>query len=196
VFIYSKITNIPKTTTRPFRTRSGHLVGRVGFGVTYPADQQSGHDPDIFNLLFNHSRILSRCCLPATCSIFHKAARPSSRTRSGQNPAYYTLHSSDFTLQSQAQDDAHYEKLILDYLGKFKTATRSEINKLLLDKLSDALDEDQKASKVHNLLTRLRMRGEIVNQGSRGHPRWALLKAENSTKERARLTKKPRSQDA
>ncbi len=99
-------------------------------------------------------------------------------------------------IRTRAQDDDHYEKLILDYLGKFKTATRAEIDKLLLDKLSDALDENQKGSKVHNLLTRLRKREEIVNQGSRGHPQWALLKAGNPTKERARLTKKPGSQDA
>jgi len=99
-------------------------------------------------------------------------------------------------IRTRAQDDAHYEKLVLGYLGKFKTATRAEIDKLLLDKLSDALDENQKSGKVHNLLTRLRTRGQIINQGSRGHPRWALLEQENSAKKRALLTKKTGEPDA
>lgn len=82
-------------------------------------------------------------------------------------------------IRTRAQDDAHYEKLILDYLGKFRTATRAEIDKLLLDKLSDALDEKQKGNKIHNLLAKLRRDKTIFNQGTRSAPRWALINAEN-----------------
>ena len=44
----------------------------------------------------------------------------------------------------------------------------------LLDKLSDALTEEQKVKKIDNLLTKLRRAGRIHNAGSRGQPAWAL----------------------
>ncbi len=62
----------------------------------------------------------------------------------------------------------------MDYLGKFGQADRSEINKLLLGKLSEALDAGQKDKKIANLLTKLRRSGRICNAGTRGHPVWKL----------------------
>lgn len=75
-------------------------------------------------------------------------------------------------IRTRAQDDAHYTKLVLDYLDKFGSATRREINKLLWDKLSDALNEDQKANKITNLLTKMKRVGQIRNEGSRTKPSW------------------------
>lgn len=77
-------------------------------------------------------------------------------------------------IRTRAQDDEFYAKLLTDYLEKFGQADRAEINKLLLDKLSDALDAGQKDKKVANLLTKLRRAGRINNDGSRGHPIWKL----------------------
>lgn len=54
--------------------------------------------------------------------------------------------------------------------------TRAELNKLLMDKLSDALDDKQKANKVSGLLTKLRRREVIVNTGSDTAPYWRLAK--------------------
>jgi ATP-dependent DNA helicase RecG len=85
-------------------------------------------------------------------------------------------------IRTRAQDDAHYQKLVLDYLASFKKATREEINKLLLDKLSDALDGAQKDNKIRNLLTTMRSRNLIRNQGSRRNPEWVLLNEENLDK--------------
>ena len=53
-------------------------------------------------------------------------------------------------------------------------ASRAQINELLLDKLSDALTDAQKYTKVSNLLGKLRRRGVIVNVGSDAAPRWQL----------------------
>lgn len=64
--------------------------------------------------------------------------------------------------------------MVLDYLGKFHHATRQEINRLLWEKLSDALDEQQKDNKIANLLTKMRRAGRIKNTGSRGRPFWGL----------------------
>lgn len=77
-------------------------------------------------------------------------------------------------IRTRAQDDLFYAKLLTDYLGKFGSADRAEINKLLVDKLSDALSDEQKQDKISNLLTNLRRGGKIVNTGSRKAPKWAL----------------------
>jgi ATP-dependent DNA helicase RecG len=77
-------------------------------------------------------------------------------------------------IRMRAQDDVFYEKLLTDYLQKFGQATRQEVNQLLLPKLSEALDEKQKTNKINNLLTKLRRRGIIENQGADKAPRWCL----------------------
>jgi ATP-dependent DNA helicase RecG len=77
-------------------------------------------------------------------------------------------------IRTRAQDDAFYIKLLTDYLAKFGKASRQEINKLLWDKLSDALNDEQKSNKVANLLTNLRRSGRIRNTGSRKAPQWEL----------------------
>lgn len=99
----------------------------------------------------------------------------------GRKPNYFvsavvasaTASKADY-IRTRAQDDEFYAKLLTDYLEKFGQADRAEINKLLLDKLSDALDAGQKDKKVANLLTKLRRAGRINNDGSRGHPIWKL----------------------
>ncbi|MEI7907186.1 MAG: RNA-binding domain-containing protein [Bacteroidota bacterium] len=77
-------------------------------------------------------------------------------------------------IQTRAQDDKFYAKLITDYLEKFGQADRTEVNKLLMNKLSDALSEKQKEDKIGNLLTNMRRSGKIVNTGSRKTPKWEL----------------------
>lgn len=75
-------------------------------------------------------------------------------------------------IRTRAQDDVFYIKLVSDYLAKFGSATRKEIDELLQDKLSDALDAEQKRRKIGNLLTSMRNAGSIKNTGSRRAPRW------------------------
>jgi len=77
-------------------------------------------------------------------------------------------------IRTRAQDDDYYAKLITDYLRKFGSASRKDIDALLLDKLSSALNESQKKSKVGNLLSKLRMKNVIHNAGSKGAPEWKL----------------------
>lgn len=84
-------------------------------------------------------------------------------------------------IRTRAQDDVFYKKQITDYIEKFGSATRKEIDQLLRDKLSEALNEDQKTDKISNLLTAMRRDGVIRNEGSRGHPKWIL--AESPQKE-------------
>jgi len=58
-------------------------------------------------------------------------------------------------------DDAHYKDLILKYIKRYKSAKKTDINRLIIDKLSPVLSDKQKISKVQNLLSALRMEGKI-----------------------------------
>lgn len=60
-------------------------------------------------------------------------------------------------------DDKYCQTVILDYLKKFKSAKRIDFEKVLLDKLPDILDDEQKKNKVKNNLQSLRKDGSIVN---------------------------------
>lgn len=77
-------------------------------------------------------------------------------------------------IKTRALDDRFYRKLVTEYLEKFGSASRADIDDLLLDKLSDGLDERQKLSKIKNLLTAMRRNGIIRNEGPRKTPRWEL----------------------
>ena len=87
-------------------------------------------------------------------------------------------------IRTRGQDDEFYAKLLTDYLTRFGQADRGEINQLLLDKLSDALTEQQKYNKVSNLLAKLRRRGSIVNSGSDTAPCWRLAAKNERSAER------------
>lgn len=99
----------------------------------------------------------------------------------GRKPKYHvsaavakvTAKKADY-IRMRAQDDVFYAKLLTDYLDKFGQATRQEVNQLLLPKLSDALDDQQRTNKINNLLTKLRRKGIIENQGVDSAPRWCL----------------------
>lgn len=77
-------------------------------------------------------------------------------------------------IRTRAQDDIFYKKLVTDYIEKFGAIGRKDIEKLLLDKLSDALDEEQKLSKISNLLSAMRRASIIRNDGSRRVSKWVL----------------------
>lgn len=68
-------------------------------------------------------------------------------------------------IRNRAFDDQHYKQLIVEYLEKFGTAKRVDINRLLLDKLPDVLDATQKDNKVENLLQALKQEGLIAPEG-------------------------------
>ena len=79
-------------------------------------------------------------------------------------------------IKSRSLDDRHYEELIIDFLRKFGSASRKELDELLWDKLGNILDDTKKRTKIGNLISKLRMNGQIVNKGSRTSPAWQLKK--------------------
>ena len=113
----------------------------------------------------------------------------------GRKPKYHvsaavaqlTANKADY-IRMRSQDDVFYAKLLTDYLEKFGQATRQEVNQLLIPKFSEALDDQQKTNKINNLLTKLRRKGLIVNQGADSSPRWHL--AEKNAEKKERLQRK------
>ncbi len=96
----------------------------------------------------------------------HIAARVAAVT--GDKAAY---------IKTRRQDDDYYAKLVADFLEQYHTATREDIDALLLSKLSDGLTDQQKKNKVHNLLGKWKKQGLVANRGGRGSGAlYALIK--------------------
>jgi ATP-dependent DNA helicase RecG len=64
-------------------------------------------------------------------------------------------------IANRSFDDAHFKEMIVEYLRKFEKTKRKTIDNLVIPKLSNALSDAQKKSKVTNLLSALRMEGKI-----------------------------------
>ncbi len=66
--------------------------------------------------------------------------------------------------------------MIKKFLVKFKQANREDIDKLLVDKLPDYLNGNQKKYKINNLLNEMANKKSIIkNKGSRARPLWVLI---------------------
>ncbi len=79
-------------------------------------------------------------------------------------------------IKTRAQDDAFYEKMVFDYLSKFGSASRQDVDQLLWDKLSSTLSDQQKANRIRNLLNRMRAAGQIKNVAGRKQSKWVLAR--------------------
>jgi ATP-dependent DNA helicase RecG len=73
-------------------------------------------------------------------------------------------------------DDSYYEKLILDFIKEYGSASRQDVNRLLTGKLPEQLTEAQKLNKISNMLARMsRQEHQIKNIGSAKKPQWSIL---------------------
>ena len=69
--------------------------------------------------------------------------------------------------------DEHYKRLILEYLDKYKQASKADIDNLILDILPEILDEEKKLNKVRNLIYAMSKKDKtIVNKGTTRYPKW------------------------
>ncbi|MCK4840452.1 MAG: hypothetical protein KAT04_01065, partial [Methylococcales bacterium] len=70
-------------------------------------------------------------------------------------------------------DDAYCKKVIVDYLKKFSEGTRADFEGVLLNKLPEILNEQQKKTKIKNNLQSLRKLGVIyLDEGKK----WRMSK--------------------
>jgi len=81
-------------------------------------------------------------------------------------------------IKNKAFDKPYYKKLILEFLQKYHKASRGEIDDLLLEKLSNILTDEQKRTKIRNLLYEMSKKDRtIFNQStSTANPVWMLAK--------------------
>ncbi len=77
-------------------------------------------------------------------------------------------------IHNRGLDDGYYQQLVLDYLKKYGKATRADLDALLLAKLPDVLQDQQRANKVKNLLQGMRRTKLIELRGTRPNLLWYL----------------------
>jgi ATP-dependent DNA helicase RecG len=81
--------------------------------------------------------------------------------------------------KNKAFEKQYYVDLLCKAMREHGSLTRKEIDELLWNKLPDWMTDNQKKSKVGNLLTECRKNGTITNQGSFARSSWALLKSDS-----------------
>jgi len=79
----------------------------------------------------------------------------------------------DKYMKMKGIEDEYAQKMIIDYLKKFNTANRKDFENMLLDKLPDVLDNQQKKDKVKNILQKLKKDEKIELSSERN---WVLSK--------------------
>ena len=79
-------------------------------------------------------------------------------------------------IKNRAFDDEHYKKMIEAFIKKFSSASRKELDDLVMEKLSSVLSQKQKKIKLNNLISSLRKDGRIENAGSDTRSKWVLTK--------------------
>ena len=77
-------------------------------------------------------------------------------------------------IRNKGLDDEHYIRLILEYIRQYGWASRQAVNDLILDKLPEILSEQQKATRVGNLIQKMRRAGLVENTGSDRTPEWVI----------------------
>lgn len=68
----------------------------------------------------------------------------------------------------------HYQDLIVDFIRKNGSASRKDIDDLLMDILPPILTEEQKKNKIMNLINGMSKTSIIVNRGCRKYSEWVL----------------------
>lgn len=72
-----------------------------------------------------------------------------------------SLEKKEQYVKNKGFDDEYYRNLIVMYLQKYKSGTKNNFKILLMDKLPDNLTNNQKESKIRNLLHSLKRKGII-----------------------------------
>ena len=64
-------------------------------------------------------------------------------------------------IRQRGIDDDYCQKIILDYLNEFSEGKREDFEKILLDKLPDILNHNQKQNKIKNILQKMKRERKI-----------------------------------
>ncbi len=75
-------------------------------------------------------------------------------------------------------DDDYCKKMILDYIKKFGSAKKAQLEEFLLSKLSDNLSEQQKKDKIKNILQVLKRDKKIMLNPDNTEREWIMSKSD------------------
>ena len=169
----------------------------------FPLPQFDLHDPNIVELVIyghsideNYSKLLLRDTdLPLSTIILldrfqKKLLIPENELNNlkkaglitGRKPNYHISEKLatqsgqiDTYIKNRGFDKTFYKKLVMDYISISKTGvSKSEVKKLLWEKLPDIMKDDQKVNKVTNILQELKREKKIINTGTDAKPFWKL----------------------
>lgn len=99
----------------------------------------------------------------------------------GRRPNYYislgvasqTGQKAEYS-KNRALDKAYYLDMVIKAIKQHKHMERKDIDELLWTKLPAWMDDTQRKIKINNLLSEMRKKGMIINEGSDAKPRWVL----------------------
>jgi len=79
-------------------------------------------------------------------------------------------------IKHRAFDKKYYKSLIIDFIKQYGFASRQDINRLILNKLPDVLNDTQKTYKINNLIVEMSKKDCLIkNSGSDKKPKWVLI---------------------
>ncbi len=79
-------------------------------------------------------------------------------------------------IKYRAFDNKYYKDLVYEYIKKFGPVNRKEIDELLMSKLPDVLNEEQRRKKISNLIFVMSKKEKIIkNEGSNHNPKWVRI---------------------
>lgn len=82
----------------------------------------------------------------------------------------------DEYIKMRGLKDDHYKKMIIEYLDKYKEATKDDLDKLILDLLPNILSPEQKSNKLRNIIYAMSRKDKIIkNLGTTRYPVWAKV---------------------
>ena len=102
----------------------------------------------------------------------------------GRKPNYFVAASvAEITddkatyIKNRAFDKAYYKDLIINFIKRYTTASREDIDSLIMEKLSNTLSEKQKRTKIKNLLYEMSNKDNTIynNSNSTNKPEWKFV---------------------
>ncbi|MBN1577363.1 MAG: putative DNA binding domain-containing protein [Chitinispirillaceae bacterium] len=79
-------------------------------------------------------------------------------------------------IRNRPFDDNHFKKMVIEYLRQFNTGTKQDFDNLLMEKLSDVLDDKQKKNKIRNMLHYMAKIDKNITTTQKGrYAKWTLV---------------------
>ncbi len=155
---------------------SVEILGKV-LDFDYARTLSENHDLSLFEII-----MLDKVQKGRKLIDFEIKALKSKKLIEGRKPNFYISKKVALTtgqevnyIKQKGLDKDYYKQLILNYLESFIEASRKDFEELLFEKLPDILTENQKRSKIKNILYEMHTKDETIKYiGSGNNSLWKL----------------------